>query len=247
MPSVGFSVLLRRQRATSFRSGRLQEVQRITRDKSGEKWIVASMAESTNRNKQLTMIKNPPCDPEYEFVLVLGDVPDLTTEVEDALYEAGCSDGTIGMQAGRLSIDFTRRAASKKDAILSAIKDVRNAKIGARVLRVDDCDLVTQAEIGRRIERSRQQVHQYVSGERGPGGFPPPVCQIIDGTPLWHWCEVAYWLASHDMITEEAMIAARDTETINAILSFVNQQATHPDLVADIMGQLPDLLACSAK
>jgi hypothetical protein len=201
------------------------------------------MAESTNRNKRLKTIKNTPCDPEYDFVLILGDVPELTTEVEDALYEAGCSDATIGMQAGRLSLDFTRRAPSKKDAILSAIKDVRSAKIGARVIRVDDCDLVTQAEIGRRIERTRQLVHQYISGERGPGGFPPPVCEITDGTPLWHWCEVAYWLAAHDMITEEVMVAARDTETINSILSFLNQQATHPDLVADIMAHLSNLLA----
>ena len=198
--------------------------------------------ESTNRNKRLKNIQNTPRDPEHDFVLILGDVAELTNEVEDALYEAGCSDATIGMQSGRLSLDFTRRAPSKKDAILSAIKDVRNAKIGARVIRVDDCDLVTQAEIGRRIERTRQLVHQYISGERGPGGFPPPACQITDGMPLWHWCEVAYWLAAHDMITEEAMVAARDTEAINAILSFANQQAAHPDLVAHIMGELSNLL-----
>jgi hypothetical protein len=63
--------------------------------------------------------------------LVLSDVPALTSEVENALFEARCDDATVGMHAGRMSLDFARSAPSLKDAILSAIEDVRKAKIGA--------------------------------------------------------------------------------------------------------------------
>ena len=98
---------------------------------------------------------------------------------------------------------FSRNAASLKDAILSAIRDVQNANIGALVLRVDTCNVVTQADIARKIGRTRQLVHQYITGQRGPGGFPAPVCNITDGVPLWFWCEVAYWLRQNDMISHD--------------------------------------------
>jgi hypothetical protein len=83
-------------------------------------------------------------------------------------------------------LTFSRTAASLKEAIFSAIGDVRKANIGADVLRVDVCNLVTQADIARKIGRTRQLVHQYITGVRGPGGFPSPACDITDGDPLWY-------------------------------------------------------------
>lgn len=75
---------------------------------------------------------------EHEFTLELDGISDLTREVVDALYEAGCDDGTIVMRAGRVSIGFTRSAPALSEAIVSAIADVRKAGIGARVVRVDE-------------------------------------------------------------------------------------------------------------
>jgi hypothetical protein len=202
------------------------------------------MARPTNKkNRAVKNIKAGACDPEHDFILILSDVPALTSEVENALFESGCDDGTVGMHAGRMSLDFTRSAPTLKDAILSAIQDVHKAKIGARIVRVDNCDLVTQAEIARKISRTRQLVHQYINGTRGPGGFPPPVCEITDGIPLWQWCEVAYWLGENDMITEDVVRAARDTEMINTVLQFVNQQLLHPDLMAEILAHFPEFVA----
>lgn len=111
---------------------------------------------------------------DYDFTLVVDGVPELTSDVEDALFEAGCSDSTVGFRTGRMFITFSREGASLKDAVISAIKDVRKANVGATVTRVDQCDLVTQAEIARRIGRTRQLVNQYISGERGPGAFHRP-------------------------------------------------------------------------
>jgi hypothetical protein len=194
------------------------------------------MARPTNKkNNSVKTAQTGACDPEHEFILILSNVPALTPEIENALFEAGCDDGTVGMQFGRMAIDFTRSAPTLKDAILSAIRDVQKAKIGARIDRVHNCDLVTQAEIARRISRTRQLVHQYINGTRGPGGFPAPTCEITDNVPLWQWCEVASWLGENDMITEDVVRAARDTEMINAVLKFLSQQALHPDLMADLL------------
>jgi hypothetical protein len=199
------------------------------------------------KNREAKTIQTRACDPEHDFILILSDVPALTSEVENALFEAGCDDATVGMHAGRVTLDFTRSAPTLKDAILSAIRDVQMAKIGARIIRVDNCDLVTQAEIARKISRTRQLVHQYINGTRGPGGFPPPACEITDGIPLWQWCEVAYWLGENDMITEDVVRAARDTEMINSILQFLSQQALHPDLMAEVLAYFPEIVAQASR
>lgn len=175
---------------------------------------------------------------EHEFTLILGGVEDLTREVVDALSEAGCDDGLVGRQFGRVHITFAREAPSLKDAILSAIRDVRRAGIGARVLRVDTCDLVTQSDIGRKIGRSRQLVRQYITGQRGPGHFPPPACNLTEGKPLWNWCEVAAWLHENDLLREEELHDAQHVATINGVLEAQHQKHLDPQLTEELLGLL---------
>jgi hypothetical protein len=88
---------------------------------------------------------------EYDFALILTGVPELTTDVEDGLFQSGCDDATLSMQYGSLYLEFSRTAPSLKDAILSAIRDVRKAGVGAEVWRVDSHDLVSPSEIPRRL------------------------------------------------------------------------------------------------
>ncbi|MSR26585.1 MAG: hypothetical protein EXS06_06145 [Planctomycetaceae bacterium] len=64
-------------------------------------------------------------DREYDFALILTGVAELSTVVEDGLFQAGCDDATLSMQYGSLYLEFSRTAASLKDAILSAIRDVQ--------------------------------------------------------------------------------------------------------------------------
>jgi hypothetical protein len=184
------------------------------------------------------MEHSQPCEREHDFALVLTGVSELTPAVEDALYEAGCDDATLSLRFGRVYLTFSRGAPTIKDAILSAIRDVKKANIRADVLRVDTCDLVTQADIARRMERSRQLVHQYVTGERGPGGFPPPVCQLSDEAPLWAWCEVAYWLWQHDMIREDELRRAQYIAMINSVLDYQHQRQMDPELTDEIIRAL---------
>jgi hypothetical protein len=178
------------------------------------------------------------CEREHDFVLVLTGINELTTQTEDALFESGCDDATASVRSGRVYLTFSRCAPSLQDAILSAIRDVRKAKIGADVLRVDDCNLVTQSDIARRIGRSRQLVHQYMSGQRGPGGFPPPACHICEESPLWYWCEVAYWLWQNDMIKEDVCREATQVLVINSVLDLQYQKKVAPELAEGLIRSL---------
>ena len=94
--------------------------------------------------------KTNPCEPEHDFALIVDGVSELTQTVEDALFNAGCDDATLSMQYGLLYVEFSRAAKSLEEAIISAIKEVRSAGIGAEVLRVDECNLVTMSESHRR-------------------------------------------------------------------------------------------------
>jgi hypothetical protein len=179
-----------------------------------------------------------PCESEHDFILVLDGITEITSGMEDALFEAGCDDATISSRSGRVFLSFTRTSPSLMEAILGAMRDVEQAQIGATILRVDDCNLVTQAEIARKIGRSRQVVHQFIRGERGPGGFPPPSCNITDEAPLWRWCEVAQWLWQNGMLKENTLRDAQDLETINSVLEFKRLQRLNPASVDRVLADL---------
>lgn len=171
---------------------------------------------------------------EFDFALVVEGVAELSQEVTDRLFDVGCDDATASMQYGLLYLEFSRAAPTLKEAILSAIGDVMKSGLPVRVAQVDDCNLVSAAEIARRIGRSRQLVHQYMKGERGPGGFPPPVCRITDRAPLWTWCAVSFWLAQHGIIRPEESENAVTVEIINHVL----EERQHPELVKEITREL---------
>lgn len=171
---------------------------------------------------------------EFDFSLILSGPTDITSEIEDGLFEAGCDDATLSLQFGVLCLEFSRSADSLKEAILTAIRNVRQAGIGADVVRVDECNLVTMAEIGRRWGRSRQMVHQYMTGQRGPGGFPAPVCNLSHGKPLWQWCAVTHWLVENDLMRAETLEQAEVVETINTTLEMARQRVRNPELAQEV-------------
>ncbi len=72
---------------------------------------------------------------KYEFTLILKGSHELTEEIADQLFAAGCEDGSPGTCKGELSIDFHRTANTLEDAIYSAIENVKAA--GLDVDRVE--------------------------------------------------------------------------------------------------------------
>lgn len=175
---------------------------------------------------------------EYDFALIIGGVNELTQAIEDALFDAGCDDATLSICYGMLYMEFSRPAASLKDAILSAIRHVQKAGIGAEALRVDACNLVTASEIARRIGRSRQLVHQYMTRQRGPGGFPPPQYHLAEHKPLWTWSAVSHWLTQNNLLRPEENRNAEVVEAINNALESARQRQRCPDLVNEISREL---------
>lgn len=191
------------------------------------------MARPRHPNKAVEAAVRSP--KEYDFALIIGGVSDLSDEVLNALFEAGCDDATFSIQYGQLYGEFSRQASDLKEAILSAIKDIRRAGVGAEVLRVDECDLVTPSEIARRIGRSRQLVHQYITATRGPGNFPPPACHLNDDrAPIYEWCAVSYWLAQNNIIRPEEGWNAEVVATVNSLLDACRHCKRHPELVREI-------------
>lgn len=73
---------------------------------------------------------------QFSFTLTF-DLPDPTDNPDryvDALYEAGCSDASIGIgRDGRIGLNFTRVARTELEAVSSAIIDVKKAIPGARL------------------------------------------------------------------------------------------------------------------
>lgn len=128
--------------------------------------------------------------PVHVFTLVLDRRPN-DDELEQ-LLDTGCDDAIFGVERGLPIAQFDREAPAMADAIASAVREVESA--GLRVLRVLDEDLLTLADIADRIGRSRESVRRYATGERGGGGFPPPVNPGRDGTMFYRWSKVAPWL-----------------------------------------------------
>jgi hypothetical protein len=72
----------------------------------------------------------------YEFTLILQGSPELTDEVADRLFEAGCDDGSPGTCNGVFSIDFDRTGRTLEAAIASAISDVKSAGFGVERIEI---------------------------------------------------------------------------------------------------------------
>lgn len=161
----------------------------------------------------------------YQFTLVLKNVDEKTPDLEDSLYEAGCDDALINYRNGAVYLEFDRDADSLEDAVVSAIKNVRSAAIDADVASVAPENLVTESEIAKRLNVSRQTVSLWIKGERREG-FPPPVMRLSEKSPLWHWNEVVVWLFRNDVIKDQQMLDnALFFANINAALGELDKNA----------------------
>jgi len=104
----------------------------------------------------------------------------------------------------------SRESNSMAEAIVSAVVDIHRA--GFEVIGVSAQDLVTLAEAGRRVGRTRESMRLLALGKRGPGGFPMAVSHGT--TPLYSWSQVQTWLNSHGYDTpqrdpdHDALVAA---------------------------------------
>lgn len=164
----------------------------------------------------------------YQFTLVLDGVDDMTPNLEDALFEAGCDDSLINYKNATVYLDFDREGDNLEQVLISAIKAIEGMKIDAkvRILSVAPEHLVTLSDIAERVSMTRQAISLYMLGERGIGSFPKPVLKISDKSPLWRWTAVAEWFYKQGKIKDHRVIDdANIVEDINAVLELRSKKA----------------------
>ncbi len=70
----------------------------------------------------------------YEFIVTLAEGTEHTDELVEALFEAGCDDGSVWSSGGYVQIGFSRESESLEAAIRSAVGDIQKA--GSRVFQI---------------------------------------------------------------------------------------------------------------
>jgi hypothetical protein len=137
-------------------------------------------------------VAGPLTDDHFEAlgdVLTAGDGIDATPQADER--------GGIIM--------FCREAEDAVQAVTSAVRDVEAA--GIRVTGVAE-DRVAVWAIAERARVTEAAVRYWISGERGPGGFPEPEIRH-DRLIQYSWAEVAAWLARAKL--GEADLTAAET------------------------------------
>jgi len=87
----------------------------------------------------------------YDCTLVLSGPAELTDQLVEDLYDAGCDDGSPSSRAGVIMVTLHREAESLEQAIRSGIADVQKA--GCQVGRVEIVpeDLAEAASPGKTV------------------------------------------------------------------------------------------------
>ncbi|SEO80659.1 helix-turn-helix transcriptional regulator [Aquisalimonas asiatica] len=130
---------------------------------------------------------------EYTFTLTYqlpnaGEDPEALVE---RLAEAGCDDALVGTGVpGRIALEFTRDASSAWEAVATALRDVKRAVPGAKLIEAAP-DFVGVTDIALVLGTSRQYVRKLMLSHGD--SFPPPVHG--GSASIWHLAEVLEWLA----------------------------------------------------
>lgn len=151
---------------------------------------------------------------EYEFTLRYQLLKDENVDLLlERLAEAGCDDAVVGIgQPGRLALAFVRESRSAKEAIESALHDVRTAVPWARLIEAKP-DLVGLTDVAAMIGVSRQNMRKLMLSHMH--SFPAPIHE--SSVSLWHLAEVLAWLQARGSysIAQELMELARVAMSVN--------------------------------
>lgn len=172
---------------------------------------------------------------DYEFTLRFTVPATFNPDsVAERLYERGCDDALIGIgHPGRVALDFTRSADSAREAILSAVSDVRAAVPGARLVEAAP-DLVGVTDVANLLGCSRQNIRQLMMASAGDA--PAPAHE--GKRSLWHLAPLLNWL----VLEKEYRLDAGLLETAEAAMQ-VNAAAGSLRLDWREQAEIRELLA----
>ena len=151
----------------------------------------------------------------YEFELKFSlprTTPDSGHFIE-RLGETGCTDALVGIgQSGRIAFHFNRDANCAFEAVLSAIKDIKQAIPEASLIEAAP-DLVGLSDIADILGYSRQNIRKLMMNNLA--SFPTPIHE--GKTILWHLSSILTWVKDRDryQIDELLLDVANTTMQLN--------------------------------
>jgi|HubBroStandDraft_6_1064221.scaffolds.fasta_scaffold73311_2 hypothetical protein len=124
------------------------------------------------------------------FLLPGRRAEDLSTWVYERIADASLMGPD---DDGSFLLEFDRRSTSLPSALVGALGELLRILPDAIVLRIEEDDLATMADIAKRSGRTPESVRLLVNGRRGPGGFPPAAGRLDARTKVWRWADAAQW------------------------------------------------------
>ena len=82
----------------------------------------------------MSLARNEATLSTFHFTITLEGLSDISEELTDRLFEAGCDDTLLRCCDGVVYLDFDRDANSLADAVGSAVRDITAA--GCRPLQI---------------------------------------------------------------------------------------------------------------
>ena len=129
---------------------------------------------------------------EYDFTLKFMLAPDDADadEIVERLGEAGCNDALVGIgHTGRLALDFTRAAGTAKQAIFSALEELKDAIPGAKLVEITP-DFVGLSDVAELVGVTRQNMRKLMLAHNE--SFPAALHE--GSAAIWHLSLVLKWL-----------------------------------------------------
>jgi uncharacterized protein DUF4287 len=128
---------------------------------------------------------------EYEFLFVVDGVSMDDDDAVAILTDA--FDGVLSSNRGLYRLAVSSNGSNAVDALRRLLAGIAARLPTLRILRVDP-DLVGVSDIAERTGHTRQNVQQWVSGERNAARpFPPPE-GCAGRSLIWRWADVNDWL-----------------------------------------------------
>ena len=155
-------------------------------------------------------------DFELLFKLLDGDNPE---QYLDALFEEGCDDAVPGInRIGYLTMSFSRKSHNAKNALISALVDVKKAIPNVQLISAGPY-LLNLTELAFEFGFSKQNMQKYAR-DLSAVDIPFPLPVIAGKTSYWRVDEVAEWLHNNNIkhIDDNVRRTLKDIRIFNAAL-----------------------------
>ena len=170
---------------------------------------------------------------EFELKLKLTDRSAKADVLVERLGETRCDDAVVGVgRPGRVALRFTREANSARQAIISALEDVKRAIPDSEL--IEACpDLVGLTDIAELVGVTRQNMRKLVLTHAET--FPAPLHE--GSVELWHLAPVLQWLGARARyaIDRRLLEIARIAMQINVAKESRRLQAPVEDRIRELV------------